>query len=374
MKIIIAPDKFKGSLSAKHVCEAIAEGIQLADKKAEIIQCPMADGGEGTMQILTEAVGGNIIEMAVKDPLFRPIKSRFGYDAVSKTAFIEMAEASGLPLLKNHERNPLKTTTYGTGELIEAAILRGCQKLVLCIGGSATNDAGIGMAAALGYRFLDKNGKELSPVGENLMRIQRIDDTYSLIKIKKLAVQVACDVSNPLYGKMGAAHIYARQKGATEDMVNQLDDGLQHFNALIKSYKGIDLQTVSGAGAAGGLGGGAIAFLDAKILRGVDVVFEALDFYAKIDNADWVITGEGKIDEQTLHDKLIKGVVEACSKKNIPVAAFCGTLDLSITAQQTLGLHYAVSILNKPMSLAQAIEYAKEGLIQGAFNWAKLVI
>jgi len=355
MKIIIAPDKFKGALSATQVAQAMAEGVRLIDSTIEVLQLPLADGGEDSAAILTSAVGGRTVTIAAKDPLFRAIKASYGLSANGQTAFIEMATASGLARLLNHERNPLLTSTFGTGELILDALKCGAKRLIVCIGGSATNDAGIGMAAALGYRFLDKNNAELQPIGANLAAICSIDAGHVTPLLQNIEVVVACDVTNPLHGPHGAACVYGPQKGADTTAVIQLDAGLLNFSQVIKNQLSIDLQAIEGSGAAGGLGGGCVAFLNATLQSGIDTVLQALDFEKHLKGTDLVLTGEGKIDQQTLQGKLIAGVARAAKAQHVPVAALCGSLLLSSQAIDKLGLSYATSVISGPMTLQEAI-------------------
>jgi glycerate kinase len=358
VKIVLAPDKFRGSLTATEVCAAMSEGIRQVIPNAEIIALPMADGGEGTAEILTLITGGQMLSQEVADPLGRPIQASYGLS--SQTAYIEMATASGLKLLSEKERNPLKTSTYGTGQLIQSAVKKGAKRLVLGIGGSATTDAGIGMAAALGWKFLDANNQEVAPTGENLIRIEQIIPPSQ--PIADLHIEVACDVNAPLFGPEGAAYLYAPQKGATPITVKQLDEGLQHLSAVVQRDFGKNLAQTAGAGAAGGLGFGALFFLNATLKEGIKIVMEQTEFHKHLLGANLVLTGEGKIDEQTLQGKLIAGIAQAAQAQNIPSVALCGTLLVSPQDIQRIGLSYAVSILPRPMTLNEAIVYAYTGV------------
>lgn len=369
MKILLAPDKFRGSLTAPEVCEAMSEGILKAVPNAEISAIPMADGGEGTAAILTFNAGGQMHTVSVSDPLGRKINAEFGLSADKQSAYLEMATASGLRLLQSHERNPLLTTTLGTGELIQAAVDKGAKQLVLGIGGSATTDGGIGMAAALGWHFLDKNGQNLYPIGENLSQIQKIVPPLTFPSID---LQVACDVTAPLYGPSGAAYVYAPQKGADTEMVVKLDEGLRHLDAIIQRDFGVNLANVEGTGAAGGLGFGLLFFLKATLKEGVKIVMEQTGFEEKLSGVDLIFTGEGKMDEQTLQGKLIAGIAQAAQQKRIPVIAICGTLLVSPEEVQRIGLSYATSILNRPMDLNEAIAYAHQGVSETAYQLTKL--
>ena len=358
MKIILAPDKFRGSLTAMEVCAAMREGIGKVIPDAEIISIPMADGGEGTAEILTLNAGGQMQTVEVLDPLGRAVKASFGL--ANQTAYVEMAAASGLRLLKREEYSPLKTSTFGTGQLIKAATEKGAKHLILGIGGSATTDAGTGMAAALGWRFLDINQQEIIANGENLRQIEKIippETGRQLVRI-----EVACDVNAPLFGLDGAAYVYAPQKGATPEMVKQLDDGLRHLARLIQRDFGRDFCQTPGAGAAGGLGFGALFFLEATLKEGVKIVMEQTHFYEHLEGADLVLTGEGKIDQQTLQGKLIAGIAQAANAQNIPVIALCGALLLSPQEIKELGLAYSTSILFRPMLLDEAMNDARSGV------------
>lgn len=371
MKILLAPDKFRGSLTATEVCEAMSEGIWKALPNAEILAIPMADGGEGTAEILTLNAGGQMHTVLVSDPLGREIEADFGLSADGHSAYLEMAVASGLRLLQPHERNPLQTSTFGTGQLIQEAIIQGAKQLILGIGGSATTDGGIGMAAALGWRFEDKSGQHLVANGGNLGQIQKIIPPPTFPQID---IQVACDVTAPLYGPTGAAYVYAPQKGADTEMVAQLDDGLKHLSDIIKRDFGVDLAQVPGTGAAGGLGFGLLFFLKATLKEGVKIVMEQTCFDEQLQGVDLVLTGEGKMDDQTLQGKLIAGIAQTAQQNGIPVIALCGTLLLSPEEVQRIGLSYATSILNRPMTLNEAIAYAHQGVSDSTYQLMKLFL
>ncbi|MBA4849249.1 glycerate kinase [Emticicia sp. BO119] len=356
MKILLAPDKFRGSLDAPQVCQAMAEGIKMVSPEIEVISLPMADGGEGTLDLLLWYAGGQKRTAKVHDPLGRLIYAQYGISADGKTAFIEMATASGLNLLKTDERNPLLTSTFGTGELIKTAVEAGVEQIILGIGGSATTDAGIGMAKALGWQFLDANNQEIEAIGGNLSLIKKIVPPLPSSKLPE--IQVACDVTNPLYGINGAAHIYGPQKGADSEAVAILDMGLTDFAHLT----GLPEDTFNGPGfgAAGGLGFGCVFFLNAKLKEGVKLLMDFCNFDKNLYNVDLIITGEGKIDNQTLQGKLIKGITNKAQQ--IPVAAICGTLAVTPQQMQEIGIFYANSILNKPQSLADALQVGYEGV------------
>jgi glycerate kinase len=321
-RIVIAPDKFKGSLTGLEICSIIEEELKKKFTDTEIIQLPLADGGDGTVDVFQFYTGGKILKIKVPDPLMRPVDARYLYSKKKKIAFIELAEASGIRLLSDEELNPMKTYTYGTGVIINDAIERGADHIVLGIGGSATNDAGMGMARALGYRFYDKSGDEIKGRGKDLRKLYSIDDKYVNEKLKKVRIEVACDVDNPLYGKNGAAYVYGPQKGASKAMVEKLDEGLKNFSKVIERQFGIQVQEIPGAGAAGGVGAGTLAFLNAELKSGIQIIKDLAQFDEQIINADWIVTGEGKLDEQTFSGKVIKGVID--SMTNQKLAVFCG--------------------------------------------------
>ena len=376
MKIVIAPDSFKGSLSALEVGEAIREGILKVDAGIETILVPMADGGEGTVQSLIDASGGEIIELVVHDPLFREIKSFYGIMGDGKTAVIEMAAASGLPLLKPEEKNPLKTTSFGTGELIKDSMGKGCKKIILGLGGSATNDGGVGMAQALGVRFLDEKGNEIGMGmgGGELLKIQSVDISGIDNRIKNTDFIAACDVENPLCGENGASNVYGRQKGASDADVKILDKGLAHFAQVVKKKYGSDFKNFPGAGAAGGLGYGVLCFLKAKLEKGIDIITQVTNLAEKMEGAGLVITGEGKIDFQTAFGKTPFGVAQVAKQKNIPVVAIAGSLGEGYEKLYERGFDGIFSIIDKPMSLDEAIENAALLLENAAENVMRLWI
>lgn len=370
--ILIAPDKFKGSLTAHEAAQAIREGLHRHNSSLITFEQPVADGGEGTAELLTVATNGQIITETVSDPLGRPIQAQYGVSGNGQTAFIEMAKASGLVLLTLDERKPLATSTFGTGELIRSALLRGVQTIVLCIGGSATNDGGIGMAAALGYRFLDQLGQVVEPIGGNLDQIASINTDLVLPAIHQTAFVVACDVDNPLCGPNGASFVYGPQKGADPTMVQALDNSLQHLAEITCSHVGHDCSLEPGSGAAGGLGFGARAFLNARLESGFSIVARYLDLVGLIANAQLVITGEGKLDEQTLSGKVIGGLAQLAQQHQVPVIAFCGRLDLSIEQIATLGLAGAYAITPTGMPFPEAVLRARELLAECTYGFAQL--
>ncbi|MCC7465460.1 MAG: glycerate kinase [Saprospiraceae bacterium] len=341
MNILIASDSFKDALPALEVCRALEAGIRTALPNAQTRICPLADGGEGTFEALANALGMQTVEIPAHDPLLRPISAAYGRSADGQTAFIELAKTAGIQLLLPEERNPLLTSTFGVGQQIRHALEHGARQIILAIGSSATNDAGIGMAAALGWRFLDDTGAELSPIGQNLDRIASVVPPEIRPDIK---VQVICDVNNPLFGPSGAAYVYARQKGADETAIEYLDHGLQHFSAIVAKTAGGPAPQTPGAGAAGGMGFGSLFFLDATLKRGADLVFDLLNLEEKLHWANLVVTGEGMIDNQTAHGKLIQRLCQHAARQNTPVIAFCGRLNATGEQVRAIGLQAAYDI------------------------------
>jgi glycerate 2-kinase len=372
MKILIAPDKFKGSLEASDVCRAIEAGVILAFPESEIVSIPLADGGEGTTQILTKYTDGRFLEVQVEDPLGRQISAGYGISGDGETAFVEMAAASGLLLLSRTEYNPFLTSTFGTGQLILDALNRGSKRIILGIGGSATTDAGLGMAAALGYQFLDENEQILLPVGQSMAKVKRIDASRADTRLWHTEMIVACDVTNPLYGESGAAFVYGPQKGADAEMVQSLDLGLRNLSEVATNHFGQDISNKPGAGAAGGLGAGALWFLGAKLEEGVKIVMSQADVESYVREADLIITGEGKVDEQTLQGKVIKGLADLCRANGKPLTVICGTLDISPDQIKSAGITSAMSVLTRPTSLTEAQGEAFEQVRDATFNMVRL--
>ncbi|XJZ26191.1 glycerate kinase [Bacillota bacterium Lsc_1132] len=358
MKIVIAPDSFKESLTAMEVAEAIEKGMKRVLPDADFIKVPMADGGEGTVQSLVDATDGEIIARSVTGPLGERVDAFFGMLGNGKTAVIEMAAASGLHLVPADKRNPLLTTTKGTGELILAALDHGAQHIIIGIGGSATNDGGAGMAKALGAKLLDENGEEIGDGGGTLNQLAKIDCTDLDPRLNSIKIEVACDVDNPLTGERGASAIFGPQKGATPAMVEQLDANLGHFAVIIERDLGKSIKNVSGAGAAGGLGGGLLAFLPAELKRGVDIVIEATGLAKMAADADFVITGEGKIDRQTIFGKTPIGVAKAAKKYGVPVIALAGNVAEDSSVVHEHGIDALFSIIPGIISLEDAFENA----------------
>lgn len=355
MRILIAPDSFKDSLSALEVAKSIKQGIlkELPDAKTRIL--PLADGGEGTVDSLVDATDGKTIIREVSDPLGRPVKAIFGVLGDGETAIIEMAAASGLELLTEKERNPWLTSTYGTGQLIVEAINARCKRIIIGVGGSATNDGGVGMARALGVKFTDKNGNEIGNGGGELGDIANIDISQIDERIKDIKIRVACDVTNPFIGPSGASYIYGPQKGADPEMVKKLDENLTHLRRLLKEQLRIDIRNKSGTGAAGGLGGGLLAFAGAKLKPGFQIIREITNLDEHVIWSDLVITGEGKIDVQTQYGKTPMGVASVAKQYDKKVIAIAGTLGEGYEELYNLGFDSILSILDKTMDLKEAL-------------------
>ncbi|MTI32015.1 glycerate kinase [Xanthovirga aplysinae] len=368
MKILIAPDKFRDALSAIKVANAIEEGIVLASDQLSYCKAPLSDGGEGMLDILQFRGIGQRIEVEVHDPLMRLIKTSYLYTETEKTAYIEHAAASGLHLLERKERNCMYTSSFGTGELILNAIKNGAQQIVLGLGGSAVNDAGMGMAKALGYRFLNKNGNELEPMGKNLILIQKIDDISKINIPPTVKFTIAADVQNPLFGNEGAAYQYAGQKGANKQEIKLLDKGLQNFHSVSEKKFGLKVNNIRGTGASGGLGAAGVFFLKAKITSGIETIMKLVDFEPLVQNSDLIVTAEGKIDNQTLQGKLIHGICQIAKKYDKKVIALCGTLKASPLVLKEIGLSYATSILQEPMNLEKSMANTKGQIITTTEN------
>lgn len=350
-QITIAVDSFKGSLSSFEVASAAERGIHTILPDCRVQKISIADGGEGTVEALVATLDGEWREVRVHDPLMRPIMTRYGLVDSGKTAVIEMSAASGLPLLAPEERNPLLTTTYGTGEMIADALRHGARRLLIGIGGSATNDAGMGMLEALGYHFYDTNGHILAGCGARLESVARIDASGVIPELKECSITVACDVQNPLYGPTGAAHIYAPQKGADPAMVERLDNGLENFARVVHP----EMASTPGAGAAGGLGYCFHAILGARLQSGIDMVLEAIDFERRIEGCDLIITGEGRIDYQTVMGKAPSGVLRMAQKHNIPVVAIGGAVAPCKELSKS-GFVAALPVVAGPISLDEAMQ------------------
>ncbi|MET3697004.1 glycerate kinase [Bacillus oleivorans] len=365
MKIIIAADSFKGSCSTLEVAAAIEKGIRKIKEDVEIVKLPVADGGEGTVDALVLGTGGTYETVEVIGPLGKKVEARFGI-LEGNIAVIEMASASGLPLLKEDELDPLKATTYGTGQLIKAAMDKGCKKIFLGIGGSATNDGGVGMAQSLGVSFKDRDGAEIGYGGGELSRIADIDISKLDQRITRTEIIVMSDVTNPLCGEKGASYVYGPQKGATTEMIKQLDANLKHFAKVINEKLGKDVLQIPGSGAAGGLGAGLIAFCNVELHAGVEKILDLICIDGHLENADLVFTGEGRIDHQSVFGKVPVGVAKRAAKRNVPVIAIVGSIGDGAAEVYAHGLTAIQDIITKPMTLQEAMENAQILIEQAA--------
>lgn len=373
MRIVVAPDSFKGTVSAVGAANAIEKGIKRVFFDAEVIKMPIADGGEGTVEALVTATNGQIVYQDVIGPLGHRTKAFWGIMGDGETAVIEMAAASGLPLLPEGQKNPLITTTLGTGELIRAALDRGLRNIIIGIGGSATNDGGSGMAQALGVKFLDAEGKELSYGGAALANLDRVDISGLDERLKDTRVMVACDVDNPLCGPKGASAVYGPQKGASPEMIAQLDAALRHFAAKVQKATGKDVAEKPGAGAAGGLGAGLLFFTEAELRPGVEIVLEAIGFEETVKPAQLVITGEGRTDFQTAFGKAPVGVAKLAQKYNVPVLCIAGGLGQGHKEVLKHGIDGVTSIVPGPMTLEECSELGAELIEDGVERLCDIV-
>lgn len=373
MKIVIASDSFKESMSAVEVCQGIEEGFRRIWPSSDFVKIPIGDGGEGTALSLVNATGGKVIQLPVTDPLGNRVNGFYGLSGDGKTAFIEMAAASGLHLVPATSRNPMIAATTGTGELIADALNRGVEQILLGLGGSATNDGGIGMANALGVRFLDETGHELPPRPDMLDKLASIDITSLDPRLKNVRIEAACDVDNPLTGEKGASVVFGPQKGATEEMVKILDRNLANYAGILEKCLGKSIKDIPGAGAAGGLGAAVIAFLDGELKKGIDIVLDVVNFDDYLRDADLVITGEGKIDSQTAYGKAPAGVAKRAKKYDIPVIAVAGSLGADYEAVFDHGIDAVFSIVQGVTTLPDALKHGPENLVKTCENIARLL-
>lgn len=372
MKVVIAPDSFKGSNTAIKVASQIEKGVLKAFPDAQIIKLPIADGGEGTVDALIESSGGVYKKAVVCGPLGEKVEAAYGV-LPDKTAVIEMAAASGLPLVPKHLRNPLKTTSYGTGQLIKAALDEGCEKIIIGLGGSATNDGGVGLAQALGVSFTDKDGNELSYGGGELAKLCCIDDSKLDKRLLKCTITLACDVKNPLCGEKGASAVYGPQKGATPEMVVALENGLSNLADIIFKKYGKQVKDIEGMGAAGGLAVSLTVFCGAKIKSGIETVLDAVNIDEKLKNCDLVITGEGRIDGQSIYGKVPVGVASAAKRFDIPVLAIVGDIGANASVVYDYGVDSIMSNVNRAMPLTEAISESAELLVDAAERAMRMI-
>lgn len=369
MLVLVAPDKFKGSLSALEVCYAIEKGLKQSDEKITTKLFPLADGGDGSLDILSNYIKGDLIEIEVNNSIGHKIKTKYLLE--NNIAYIELASASGLGLLSAQDQNPMFTSTFGTGEMILDAINKGANEIFLFVGGSSTTDAGIGIAKALGFVFYDKNGGELLPIGKNLIDISRINTSNLYFDKDLVKFTVLCDVNNLLYGKNGAAIVYAPQKGAKPLEVKELDKGLRHLSKLIKKQFNKDISKVKGGGAAGGVAAGMYGLLDAKIKSGIETIMDITGFENKVQQADWIVSGEGKFDSQSMGGKVISKVLELSSAYQKPLFLLVGINSLSPKELKSMNIYYIDSVVKRADSINDAIENASEYLTKMAFEIRK---
>ena len=378
MRFILAPDSYKECMTAIEACKAMKRGILKADKNACVSMIPMADGGEGLIDAFKTSIGGEVCTLNVKGPINNNVEARFllttDQSDNNKTAVIEMAEASGLSLVKGEGRNPFYTTTYGTGELIKASIDKGIEKIIIGIGGSATNDGGAGVLQALGVKLLDEEGAEIDKGGLALKKLYRIDMTNIDKRIYNIHLIIACDVTNTLLGANGASYIFGPQKGANAQMVKVLDDALSNYAHVVKEQFGKDIAAIKGGGAAGGLGATLIGLLNGEFKSGIDTVIEYSNLEQKIKNADFVFTGEGGIDYQTAYGKTPYGVAKVAKKYSVPVIAFAGNIGDGIDSLYALGITSIIGINRGACSLEKALKYGRENLELAAENVARIIM
>ena len=354
-KAVLAIDSFKGCLTSAEAEAAAAEGVHAALPECEVIRIPVADGGEGMLDVLIAATHGKSISVQAHGPLMELREARYGISGDGQTAFIEMAAISGLPLVAPEKRNPMQTTTFGTGELIRDALQRGCRHFIIGLGGSATNDAGLGMLRALDFRFSDKTGNVSGYGGQMMGKVDSIDTSSVHPLLSGCTFTAACDVRNPFYGTNGAAYVFAPQKGADAAMIEALDAGMRHLAAVIFRTTGKDISSCPGAGAAGGMGGSLSAFLNAELKPGIQLLLEMQNFAEQIKDADLIITGEGKSDRQTIMGKVPYGILTEARKQHIPVVLIAGGIeDTDILTRA--GFHRIFSITPSPVALEQAMQ------------------
>ncbi|HKS32133.1 MAG TPA: glycerate kinase [Enterobacteriaceae bacterium] len=373
MKIVIAPDSYKESLSALEVATAIEQGFSEIFPDAEYLKIPVADGGEGTVEAMVEATEGRIVRIAVTGPLGEQVEGFYGLSGDEKSAFIEMAAASGLELVPQNQRDPLKTTSWGTGELIRHALDAGVKHIIIGIGGSATNDGGAGMVQALGAKLLNGDGEQIAPGGSALESLQSIDISELDKRLKSCRIEVACDVTNLLTGKKGASAVFGPQKGATAEMISRLDGALERYAKIIERDLDVNVLELSGGGAAGGMGAALYAFCGAQLRPGIEIVTEALGLAEKLSDADLVITGEGRIDSQTIHGKVPVGVAKVAKRYGIPVIGIAGSLTEDAGVVHDHGLDAVFSVIYRVCTLEEALRNARDNVRMTARNVAAVL-
>lgn len=373
MKYLIAPDSFKDSLSAERVAQALERGLLAGDPTAECDRLPLADGGEGTLDAWLVATGAEARLASVHDPLGRPVNARWGWLPDSRLALVELAEASGLQHLSDKDRNPTQTSSFGTGELISAALDDGATEVIVALGGSATNDAGTGLLSALGVRWLDQSGEPVSPGGLALAKVTQVDLSGLDPRCFQTRFRIACDVTNPLLGPQGASTVFGPQKGATEDAVRQLEIALTHWNQVMSAAGYGSLDLIEGGGAAGGCAASLAGILNAELVSGIDLMLDSTGFEHRLSDIDWVITGEGRIDEQTAHGKSIAGIARRCQRSNVPVIAIGGAVEGDLTTLYRLGVTASFSLVSQPCTLCEALVRTEPDLVHLGTDLARLL-
>ena len=368
MKIIISPDAFKGTLTALEAAKSIEQGIKQARPDTETVLLPVADGGEGTMEVLVLATDGHFVKTMVLDPLGREIEASFGVLGNESTCVIEMASASGITLLHNNERNPRIASTFGTGQLIKTALDQGFRDFIICIGGSATNDAGVGMLRALGLRLVDEYGRDVQKTIDGLYDVRTLDFSNWDTRLDESSITIACDVNNPLVGDHGATAVFGPQKGVKPEEIHYFDQALTHWADIVEAEKGIHLHDYQGAGAAGGMGGALIAFLNGKFHQGIQLVLDVTNFREKIQDADYIVTGEGKSDRQTLHGKAPMGVLHCAKQLDIPVVLLSGCIEEQDKEELAPHFQQLVSVVNESVSNDMAMKEASRCLSEQAYE------
>ena len=365
MRFLFASDSFKGTLSSRQTAELLVQAAQEIFPGCECESVEVADGGEGTTDAVVAATGGRRVEVSAHGPLWEERTAFYG-KLDEKRAVMEMASASGLPLVPEEQRNPWETTSYGTGEMIRDALDRGLRDISIAIGGSATNDGGMGCARALGVRFLDKTGKELSGCGKDLARVHRIDMSGLDTRVRECVFTVMCDVTNPLCGEQGATYTFGKQKGGTPEILKELEAWMQNYREILKQQFGVDMDTVAGAGAAGGLGAALMVFLDGSLKSGIETVLDLVGFDERLEGVSLVVTGEGAADWQSVYGKVMQGVGVRCKAKGIPAAAIVGSIGRGAEDIFDYGIDSIITTVNRPMPLSEALDRAGELYLSAA--------
>lgn len=368
MKIVISPDSFKGTLTALEAAKSIEQGIRQANKEAETVLLPVADGGEGTMETLVLSTNGRFVKTVVLDPLGREIDASFGVLGNQSTCVIEMASASGITLLHNNERNPRVASSFGTGQLMKAALDQGFRDFIICIGGSATNDAGVGMLRALGLRLVDKYGRDVQKTIDGLYDVEKLDFSNWDTRLNDVSIAIACDVNNPLVGEEGATAVFGPQKGVKPEEMKYFDQALTHWADIVEAEKGIRLHDIKGAGAAGGMGGALLAFLNGTFHQGIQLVLDVMQYSEKIQGAQYIVTGEGKSDRQTLHGKAPMGVLHCAEQADIPTILLSGYIEEQDKEMLARHFQQVVSVVNEDVSTDMAMKDAASYLSQRAYE------